>query len=309
MTRPDLDEFVRCGRPGNRHNRAEKKPDGRRPHILAAELATCEWRWNGSRMSSRIAGSGRSRSRVGLVEHVNVRARKGRENGPPDPRGLPNYRMPEAAHYLGIPPSTVRWWTLGQRYRTVSGVRMGKPVIAIPQYTPPLLSFINLVALHVLDGIRHQYQIPLPKVRVAVEYVVRQFSSPHPLAHEQFETDGVSLLIRRFDSLINASERGQLAMTEVLKEHLQRIERDEEGLAVRLYPFTRHRHVQNPKLILIDPRIAFGRPVLAGTGIATSTVAERYKAGESIAALADDYGRRAEEIEEAVRCELHLDAA
>ena len=98
-------------------------------------------------------------------------------------------------------------------------------------------------------------------------------------------------------------------MTEVLKEHLQRIERDEEGLAVRLYPFTRHRYVQNPKLILIDPRIAFGRPVLAGTGIATSTVAERYKAGESIAALADDYGRRAEEIEEAVRCELHLDAA
>ncbi len=184
-----------------------------------------------------------------------------------------------------------------------------RPVIVIPQHAMPLLSFINLVELHVLDGIRHQYEIPLPKVRAAVEYVVGQFSSRHPLAHEQFETDGVSLLIRKFDSLINASERGQLAMTEILREHLQRIERDEEGLAVRLYLFTRHRHVQNPKLILIDPRIAFARPVLAGTGIATSTVAERYKAGESIAALVDDYGRQPEEIEEAVRCELHLDAA
>ncbi len=49
--------------------------------------------------------------------------------------------------------------------------------------------------------------------------------------------------------------------------------------------------------------------MLAGTGIATSTVAERYKAGESIAALVDDYGRPPEEIEEAVRCELRLDAA
>lgn len=224
-------------------------------------------------------------------------------------RELPNYRIPEAARYLGIPASTVRWWTLGQRYRTTAGLKMSKPVIVVPQHAPPLLSFINLVELHVLDGIRHQYQIPLPKVRAAVEYVVRQFSSRHPLAHEQFETDGVSLLIRKFDSLIDASERGQLAMTEILKEHLQRIERDDEGLAVRLYPFTRHRHVQNPKLILIDPRIAFGRPVLAGTGIATSTVAERYKAGESIAALVDDYGRQPEEIEEAVRCELHLDAA
>ena len=226
-----------------------------------------------------------------------------------DPRELPNYRFPEAAHYLGVPTSTVRWWALGQRYRTADGVKKSKPVIQVPEHEPPLLSFINLVELHVLDGIRRQYQIPLPKIRIAVEYVVRQFSLRHPLAREKFETDGVSLLIRRFGQLINASERGQLAMVEILREHLHRIERDEEGIAVRLYPFTRSRHVQNPRLILIDPRIAFGRPVLAGTGIATSTVAERYKAGESIAALADDYGRQPEEIEEAVRCELHLDAA
>lgn len=231
------------------------------------------------------------------------------QNGAPDPRELPNYRIPEVAHYLGVPASTVRWWALGQRYRTAAGLKKSKPVIGTPQHHPPLLSFINLVELHVLDGIRHQYQIPLPKIRNAVEYVVSQFSLRHPLAQEKFETDGVSLLIRRFGQLIDASERGQLAMAEVLREHLQRIERDEEGLAARLYPFTRYRHVQNPKLILIDPRIAFGRPVLAGTGIATSTVAERYKAGESIAALADDYGRQPEEIEEAVRCELHLDAA
>ncbi len=246
------------------------------------------------------------------MARVNVRAQRvtpGWQNGAPDPRELPNYRIPEAAHYLGIPASTVRWWALGQRYRTAAGVKKSRPVIAIPQHQPPLLSFINLVELHVLDGIRNQYQIPLPKVRNAVEYVIAQFSLSHLLAQEKFVTDGVSLLIRRFDQLIDASERGQLAMAEVLREHLQRIERDEEGLAIRLYPFTRYRHVQNPRLILIDPRIAFGRPVLAGTGIATSTVAERYKAGESIAALVDDYGRPPEEIEEAVRCELHLDAA
>lgn len=243
---------------------------------------------------------------MGLREQMVTR---GRQDKARDPRELPNYRIPEAARYLGIPASTVRWWALGQRYRTATGPKTSKPVILVPQHQPSLLSFINLVELHVLDGIRHQYQIPLPKVRTAVEYVVGQSPSRHPLAQEEFETDGVHLLIRRFGSLINASERGQLAMAEVLREHLQRIERDEGGLAIRLYPFTRYRHVQNPKLILIDPRIAFGRPVLVGTGIATSTVAERYKAGESIAELADDYGRRPEEIEEAVRCELHLDAA
>jgi uncharacterized protein (DUF433 family) len=60
---------------------------------------------------------------------------------------------------------------------------------------------------------------------------------------------------------------------------------------------------------VIDPRIAFGRPVLVGTGIPTAVVAERYKAGESVDDLAGDYGRDRLEIEEALRCELDVAAA
>jgi hypothetical protein len=37
-------------------------------------------------------------------------------------------------------------------------------------------------------------------------------------------------------------------------------------------------------------------------------VAERYKAGESVNELADDYGCKRRDIEEAVRCELALAA-
>ena len=57
-------------------------------------------------------------------------------------------------------------------------------------------------------------------------------------------------------------------------------------------------------MIVIDPRLSAGRPVIAGTGLATELIAERYKAGESITVLARDYGRENSEIEEAVRCEL-----
>jgi len=90
---------------------------------------------------------------------------------------------------------------------------------------------------------------------------------------------------------------------------LRRIERDREGFAVRLYPFTSTRHTDEPKLVVIDPHISFGRPVLVGTGIATAVIAERYKAGESVDELMDDYGRGRLEIEEAIRCELKLEAA
>jgi uncharacterized protein (DUF433 family) len=38
-------------------------------------------------------------------------------------------------------------------------------------------------------------------------------------------------------------------------------------------------------------------------------IADRYKAGESMQALAEDYERPPHDIEEAIRCELHLQAA
>jgi uncharacterized protein (DUF433 family) len=46
-----------------------------------------------------------------------------------------------------------------------------------------------------------------------------------------------------------------------------------------------------------------------GTGIPTAVVAERYKAGETIDELAQDYGYQRLGIEEAIRCELQVHAA
>ena len=101
-----------------------------------------------------------------------------------------------------------------------------------------------------------------------------------------------------------------MAIQEVLQAHLHRIDRDFRGIPVRLYPFTRKRDLQEePRTVVIDPHVSFGRPVLAGTGIPTAVIAERYKAGESMDDLAEDYGRRRLEIEEAIRCELSVEAA
>jgi uncharacterized protein (DUF433 family) len=174
---------------------------------------------------------------------------------------------------------------------------------------PPVLSFLNLVEVHVLDAIRREHRIPLDKVRSAIEYLRNQLGSKHPLADHRFETDGLDLFVREWGRLINVTRSGQLAMREVLQAHLQRIDRDPSGLVVRLFPFTRKRQLDEPKLIAIDPSICFGKPVLHGTGIPTGILAERYKAGESMEALAQDYDRSRLDIEEAIRCELQLEAA
>lgn len=98
-------------------------------------------------------------------------------------------------------------------------------------------------------------------------------------------------------------------MRDVIAAYLLRVEKDDSGV-IRLFPFTRKGTITGqrelkgqPRLVVIDPRVSFGRPVIAGTNIRTSVVAERYLAGESIAALAKDNRRPLDEIEEAIRCE------
>lgn len=226
-----------------------------------------------------------------------------------DPRDVPAYTIPEAAHYLQIPRATLRSWAMGRHYPTSAGKRFFKPVIDLPDKSDALLSFCNLVEAHILNALRRDYNVRLDQIRSALNYVTARWPSPHPLLDDRFQTDGKSLFIREIGKLVDASASGQVVMEQVIDAHFRRIERDSKRSVTRLYPFTRHRQLDEPKWVVIDPSISYGRPVLAGTCIATAVIAERYKAGESIDDLAQDYARPNLEIEEAVRCELTLEAA
>jgi uncharacterized protein (DUF433 family) len=226
-----------------------------------------------------------------------------------DLREVPAYGITEAAHYLGIPKATLRSWVLGRTYPTERGKRFFKPVVELPVKDQCLLSFVNLVEVHVLDALRRAHGVPLSHVRKSVDYLKNQFTSKHPLAEQKFATDGLDLFIELFGKLVNITREGQLVIKELIEAYLQRVERDPVGVPIRLYPFTRERNPEEPRIIVIDPYLSFGRPVLAGTGIATTIIAQRYKAGESVEELAEDYGRTRSDIEEAIRCELWLDAA
>jgi uncharacterized protein (DUF433 family) len=232
--------------------------------------------------------------------------------GGQDPREMPAYSIPEAAHYLQMPPSTLRWWVKGWTYRTEAGERFSSPLIVLPtlpEKGPLLLSFVNIVEAHVLDAFRRGHRIAMYKVREALSYLEAHFPSPHPLANQKFETDGIDLFLDKYGQLINISQDGQLAMRDVLRVYLTRIERDAAGAPVKLYLFTRARQADEPKVVVIDPYVSFGRPVLVGTGIPTAVIADRYKAGDSIQTLAEDYERPPCDIEEAIRCELNRQAA
>lgn len=228
------------------------------------------------------------------------------EGGPIDNdlRLVGTYGIAMAAHYLALPEATLASWVRGRHYPTASGKRRSKPLIRLPEPKEPLLSFTNLVEAHVLKAIRRRHGVAMQKVRPALDHLENRLGVEHPLAHEQLLTDGVSLFVERFGKLVNLSQAGQLAMREMLAAHLRRIEHDSQGFALRLYPFSRGEQLDVPRVVVLDPRISFGRPVIDGTSVRTEVIASRLKAGESIQSLASDYGVEAERIEEAIRYEL-----
>ena len=225
---------------------------------------------------------------------------------------VPLYSVFEASRYLQVPENTLRSWVAGRSYPLRSGVsRRSEPIIELADRANSRLSFSNLTEAHVLDALRRQYQVELPQIRRAVNYLREHFRSAHPLVHHEMLTDGNHLFVEAagIKDVINASRHGQLAMRDLIGLHLQRVEWDKDGFVARLYPFTRSRpnpteEISQPRVVTMDPRVEFGRPILKVSAVPTAVIADRYKAGESIAELADDYGEDPLNIEEAVRCEL-----
>jgi uncharacterized protein (DUF433 family) len=214
--------------------------------------------------------------------------------GGKDPRKVPRYAVGEAALYLRLPRATLKTWV----HRPDQNGRPAEAVIKLPA-SSGLLSFQNLVEAHVLGAIR-QHGVSLQRVRKALRFVQRKIQRPHPLITVKFQTDGVDLFVKELGRLINASGAGQTEIDEAIRKSLARIDRDEEGVASRLFPFVRGTEGE-PKVILMDPKLSFGKPVIVETGISVSVIVGRYRAGEDPDAIARDYRIPTDHVNDAIR--------
>ena len=212
---------------------------------------------------------------------------------------LPLYGLSEAALYLRVPIKTLEYWAFGRK--PIS------PVIRPASKQPRALSFMNLLECHMLASMRALYDLRLPKIRRAVAHLNKTSGFKHPLIEEPLYTNRVDVLIKQIDKLVNLSRGGQLVIPEIVEAHLERVEYDKGILS--FYPFVRERSAAEPKFILINPSLGFGKPVIAGTGISTAVIASRFNARESVPDLAKEYGLETEQIEEAIRWETRAVAA
>jgi uncharacterized protein (DUF433 family) len=222
-----------------------------------------------------------------------------------DALDVPTYTVAEAARFLRLHQSTLHIWVYGCQYSTQEGQRFAKPLIELTGEGKHL-SFTNLVEAHVLRALRRAKGITLPHIREAIDVVRTQSGIERPLSDPDLRARYRKLLLGRYAQLFDISPRIQFVVRAILDEHTRRVGWNKDGTLRRLYPFVWAHPgppaANEPKIVVIDPRIGFGRPTIA-EGIRTSTINERFTAGESILELAEDCGCHQQEIEEAIRYE------
>jgi uncharacterized protein (DUF433 family) len=163
-----------------------------------------------------------------------------------------------------------------------------------------MLSFSNLIEAHVLRSLRTEHGVSVKALRKALDYAQQKLGIDRLLLRSELRAEAGRIFLDRYGELIELSASGQLAMRKLLEEHLKRVDWDETKFPVRLYPFVSGSALIEDRPIAIDPRIAFGRPVVVRKSISTAAIAERIDAGESAEDLANDYDLPPAEIEQAV---------
>ena len=192
---------------------------------------------------------------------------------------IPNYRIRDAARYARIAPQTVASWhgtPQSNRRSTLSAKDKGAA-----------LSYLQLIEVAVVAAFR-KTGVSLPKIRAAREYVSKQLEAEFPFAEYRFKTDGRDLWMDYAQieadmgdkKLLKASQQGQLAWSDIIGK-LQEFDYDGD-LAVRWHVAGKDEQV------VIDPRIQFGAPTVAG--VPTWVFKGRFEAGEEIDDTADDFG-------------------
>ncbi|MBN2145089.1 MAG: DUF433 domain-containing protein [Candidatus Aureabacteria bacterium] len=229
-----------------------------------------------------------------------------------DPKTKPVYYLSEAAHYLRVNKITLRSWVYGQPSKTKGHKKLTSPLIEpAGKQGPEKLSFLNLIEAHILFALRQTHKVKMSVIRNAIDYLKKNRNTQHPLLEKDIMTDGYHLFIKELEKYISISEDGQIVIKDIMEKYIQRIEWDKQGVPVLFYPYTRKpsSSVDCPKNIVMDPTIAFGRPVVSGTRITTAFIFERYSAGDSIHDIVKDYGLKTQDVEEALRNETQRTAA
>ncbi len=148
--------------------------------------------------------------------------------------------------------------------------------------------------------------VSMQHIRKAVTILKREIGIEHALASRKLYTDGARILYdyagRRNDDEIRQLIEivsGQGVFSKIIADYLVRITYAIDGWAERLtLPITTR------PIVEVDPTRAFGQPIFLNGAARVEDVLGRFKAGEPLTHVADDFGVPYQDVEDVVRAVL-----
>ena len=220
------------------------------------------------------------------------------------------YGIGEAAGYLSVPSTTLQNWVYGQPRRG-GGARglVAKSIITAdhPEHrNEPAMPFIGLAEVYVLAAFR-KAGVPMQRIRPALDALTRELGLEYALASSRLYTDGAEVL---YDYAQHAGDtpEGESARELVVVRNNQRVFKEVVELYLQRVSFAGDGYAQLIQLpqykvadVTIDPDHAFGRPRFAHGGISVVDVVDLFRTGESLEAVAEEFGLSRDEVEDAIR--------
>lgn len=186
------------------------------------------------------------------------------------------YTPADAAMLLHESPSTVRRWAFGYT-RNRGGEAVSHPPLLLKTELPELegqlaVTFVELVELLYIRAFERA-GVGWKAIKEAAAVAAKMYCSDHPFALRQLYVDPRSVyggVMERdgTESLIQLIGHGQHAIPQLVKPYLDQLDFDVNDVAVRWWPMGRLGGV------VIDPKYAFGAPIIDEVGIRTRTLSD-----------------------------------
>lgn len=224
--------------------------------------------------------------------------------------GVGLYTFQEAAKLTNAPAQDLRRWLKGHTYKVRGS---DERVDSAPLWQTELaeleiegISFHDLLEVRFVQAFR-KYGVSLQTIRLTSQHARELFNHPYPFTCKRFQTDGRSIFATALEEvgetqLLDLAKK-QYAFTKIIEPSLCRgIEYGRDELASCWYP------VPRSKAIVLNPAIAFGKPIVTHGHVRTSILYDAFKAEESKQFIARLYEVPVSAVEAAIRFEERLAA-
>lgn len=193
--------------------------------------------------------------------------------------GIGLYTFHEASRLTHIPVRDLRRWLDGYSYRNRRQARVFAPPLWEPELADDALdgvSFHDLLEVRFVRAFR-KHGVSLQTIRLASQRARLLFETDYPFTSHRFRTDGrtifASAMKETGETELLDLVKQQFAFRKIIEPSLYAgIEFGQDKVATRWYPARRS------KAIVLDPSIAFGKPIVTNGAVRTSILYDAFNA-------------------------------